>query len=375
MTSTFADKSGRGLFFAALNKAAAVKGYKFAQSDLELGPVADSTNPARESEVAYSAQPDSRFEGSAIAFYNRIDLTELFLNGGIEVVQVADVGFTSVGEVVDALNVRYSLQFGAEDIEGLDGAVVDNVVVLRATPTSYGFKGQVSVQLVEGKTPLSEVIVDPVLGDLTLPVDLPSYLTEPMIIVGEVALKGKKENGTLLNGSSNPAGQLTTASNGELELALGARIWKSANLIEPVDGKYTISIADNQDWNWPICIALLQEERAITDLYDVTLKVKVAESGVELPFTLHRDEEGVFHFINEEHDLDIKDNASTPAGDVTQNIQRHTFYRDQLQYQTANGLGAALGDFTISLEAERREGLVEKLVCSIDVTVTASPAV
>ncbi len=375
MTSTFADKTGRGLLFAALNKAAAAQGYEFAESDLVFGPVAESTNPARESEVAYSAHPDSPdFEGSAVAFYNRLDLTALFAAAGIEVVQVA-AGAATVGEVVQRVNARYSLQFGADDIQNLDAAVEGSSVVLQATATSYGFKGQVSVELVEGKTPLAEVIVDPLLDDLALPVAVPAYLTAPVIIVGEVAPKGKKENGTLLNGSGNPAGALTTANNGEIELALGARIWKSGNLIEPVDGHYDLAIRADQDWNWPVCIALLQEERAITDLYDVTLTVKVAENGAELPFTLHRDEAGVFHFINEEHSLDIADNASTAAGDVTQNIQRLSFYSEELQNPTANALGAPLGDFTLSLTAVRREGLVEALVCSIDVTVAESPAV
>ena len=48
MSNTFADKSGRGLLLAALNKAAAEKGVTFKPTDLLFGSVEESTNPARE---------------------------------------------------------------------------------------------------------------------------------------------------------------------------------------------------------------------------------------------------------------------------------------------------------------------------------------
>lgn len=375
MSSTFADKSGRGLLLAALNKAAAEKGFSFAPSDLTFGAVAESTNELRESQVVYTATPDSGFEGEAIAFYNRLDLSDLFTNAGIEVVQVP-AGATTVEEVVGRLNHRYGLGFTAEDIVFGETVAEDaGSIVLTAAEGSLGFKGQLTVELVVGKFPLAEVVVDPVLDDMNLNAELPAYLIDPVIVMGEITPKGRKPDGTMLNGSGNPVGQMTVAANGELELAVSARVWKSGELPVAQDGHYDVVIKDNGDWNFPFSIALLEEARPVTDLYDVTLKIQAVESGNELVFTLHRDEAGVFHFINEAHELDINDSATTPAGDVVQNIQRATFYKAQLGELTTNALGAPIGDFIISLYAARREGLVEAVQAEITVNVSVEAPV
>lgn len=375
MTSTFADKSGRGVLFAALQKAAVANGYELAPSDIVIGGVEESTNPARESQVGYQATPDSQYEGDAVAYYNRLDLQALFVSAGVDTVQIPADGVESLEQVVSVLNQRYSTGFTAEDIATGGAFEVDGgFVQLQAQASSLGFKGALSVQLVEGvdpKIPLAEVIVDPVLGDLTYPVDVPVYLTEPVIVEGTISEKGQKENGTMLNGTANPSTDFTMVNNGEIELGLAARVWKSAITVPPVNNHYTLSIADEGgDWNWPIHISLLQEERPITDLYDVTLSAMSIESEQVLEFQLIRTEDGVLHFINEPNQLDIEDNVTTPAGDVTQNIQRVTFYKDYMGEMTQNATGAPVGEFIIELNATRREGLVPTLKCSISVDVT-----
>lgn len=375
MSNTFADKSGRGLLLAALNKAAAEKGVTFKPTDLLFGSVEESTNPAREVQMTYTAAPDTQFEGEAVAFYNKIDLTALFENAAIEVVQIS-AGPTSIAEVVAAVNARYSLGFTSDDIvtEG-DFEAEASTVVLVAAEGSYGFKGQVIVEVVEGKLPLAEVIGDPVLGDLVTPVEIPAYLTAPVIIVGEITAKGRTAGNKMLVGTGNPVTEMTLASNGEIEVGLGARVWKGTTPPVSQDGHYDIAIKDNGDWNWPFSIALLQEERPISELYDVTLTVTSLESGISLPFYLNIDSDGVSHFVNTEHDFDIVDSSVTSGGSVVQNIQRVTFYKSVMGEMTTNAGGAPIGDFMVSLRAERREGLVEPVEVEISVNVTTMPQV
>lgn len=370
MTSTFVDKSGRGVLLAALNKAAAAQGYSFAPADLSFGPVEASTNPVRQHQVVYTAAAESRYEGSQTAYYDRLDLTQLFVNAGIVSVELTQ-GPVNTGEVVAALNARFGLGFTAEDIDfsvAVDPAATS--VILQAMEGSYGFQGQLEIQMVEGDVPLAEVIVDPVLDGPSYPEPVPVYITDPVITTGTLTLKGQKADGTMLNGSGNPSGEFTVATNGELELAVSARIWKSGDLPVPTEGHYAFEISDAGDWNWPFSVALLSESRPVTDLYDVTLAVTSVETGVVLPFVLVRDAEGGMHFINEQHGLDIVDSAVTESGDVVQNIQRTTFYKAQLGEMTTNTLGSPIGDFLISLNAVRREGLVQPLQVEISVSVT-----
>jgi len=370
MTSTFVDKSGRGVLLAALNKAAATKGFSFAPTDLNFGPVEASSNPARQNQVIYTATADSQYEGSQVAYYDRLDLTQLFVSAGIVNVELTQ-GASTTGDVVAALNARFGLGFTAEDIDfnvAVDPAATS--VILQALEGSYGFQGQLEIQLVEGSIPLAEVVVDPVLDGPEYPAPVPAYIIDPVIVTGELTLKGQKADGTMLNGSGNPSTEFTVANNGELELAVSARIWKSGVLPVPEAGHYSIEIAENGDWNWPFSVALLSESRPVTDLYDVVLSITSLETGVALPFQLVRDAEGKMHFINEQHGLDISDSAVTASGDVVQNIQRATFYKAQLGEMTTNTLGSPIGDFLISLNAVRREGLVQPLQVEISVSVS-----
>lgn len=374
MTSTFVDKSGRGILLTALNQAAAQQGYTFVKSDLDFGPVEASTNPAREAQIQYAATEASRFIGSQTAFYNRLDLTSLFANAGIDTVQIHKGPLTTEG-VVAKLNQRYGLGFTAEDIVFGEAIAEDATeVVLTAEAGSHGYVGTVVVELVEGKVPLAEVVLDPVLDGPVYPGAVPAYLIDPVIIEGTVTPKGQKENGTLLTGSGNRAEHMVIASNGEIELALAARIYRTGDLIIPEDGHYSVEIADDGDWTWPFSVAMLEEDRPATDLYDITLTATSIESQQSVEFKASRDVEGVYHFANEEFGLDIIDSDQTPSGSVVQNIQRMTFYKDFLGQMTENAGGAPIGEFIVSLQAVRRDGLAEvvKVEITVDATVTAA---
>lgn len=185
---SIADKSGRGVFLEAVNKAVRGQGFEFAAGELTFSPVAESTNPAKEAEVEVTianaegiiksvAGVDTRISGPQVVFFDRLDLGQMFLNVGIEVPSVPVGTYATAGDVVAALNTRYGLGFTADDID-FTAPVEDISVVLSALSTSYGFRGDVMVdiqQAGEPEAPLSDVVINPVLdgpdyGDVT-PVD------------------------------------------------------------------------------------------------------------------------------------------------------------------------------------------------------------
>lgn len=153
MPDVIAAKSGLDLLFKSLNRAAAVNGFSFAATDLDFSPVSVSDNPELEVQVTYTATADSMFEGSAVAQYNRLDLTQLF--AGVDAVVAA--GPTTAGELVAAINARYGLGFTEADIDFTAPiGAEDTSAVLVAQEGSYGFKGQLLVQLDQPKVQVSE---------------------------------------------------------------------------------------------------------------------------------------------------------------------------------------------------------------------------
>ena len=357
MPTPSVDKSGKGILIDAINRGIAQVDptLVLTANDIELGAVEVSSNEERESQVTFAAKAGTDFEGEATVFFDRRDLTELFASAGIDVVQVPE-GPTTTAEVVAALNLRYGAGFTADDIVMNTDAVIEgNEVTLSAEPTSHGFKGEVLV-LIEAGEPVEE--------------ELPVYIVAPVVVSGDIGVKGQKEDGTMLNGTGNPVGEMTVASNGEIELAVGARIRQSGDLPVAQAGHYDIEIQEGQDWNWPFSISLLEEARPITDLYSVVMSVQSMQTESILDFTLTRDEGGVYHFVNVDAGLDISDSASTPSGDTVQNIQRVTFYKAQLGDMTTTEGGAPIGDFMITLTATRNVGEVEPVVAQITVSVT-----
>lgn len=185
---SIADKTGRGVFLEAVNKAVRGQGFEFAAGELTFSPVAASTNPAKEAEVEVAVANaegiiksvngvDTRISGPQVVFFDRLDIGQMFLNVGIEVPVVPVGEYATTGDVVAALNARYGLEFTDEDIDS-SAAVEDVSVILTALSGSYGFRGELMVsiqQAGEPEAPLSDVVINPVLdgpdyGDVT-PVD------------------------------------------------------------------------------------------------------------------------------------------------------------------------------------------------------------
>lgn len=170
MSSTFADKSGRGLLLAAIN-AVAVEGFSFVPADIDFAAPEVVDHNGLATRVVFTATPESLFTGSKEIFFNRVDLEAMFTNAGIPTVEVnaSDVPGNTVAEVVAALNVRYGTEFDATDyVAELVEAGSDSVIV-RAAPGSFGFVGQLLVSLIAAETPVDAVIPNGELGDLPAP--------------------------------------------------------------------------------------------------------------------------------------------------------------------------------------------------------------
>lgn len=185
---SIADKTGRGVFLEAVNKAVRGQGFEFAAGELTFSPVTASTNPEREAEVEVAVANaegiiksvngvETRISGSQVVFFDRLDIGVMFLDVGIEVPSVPAGTYATTGDVVAALNARYDLGFTAEDID-FTAAVEDTMITLTALPGSYGFRGDLMVEIQqagEQEVPLADVVINPVLNgpdyDYVYPVD------------------------------------------------------------------------------------------------------------------------------------------------------------------------------------------------------------
>lgn len=190
-----------------------------------------------------------------------------------------------------------------------------------------------------------------------------SMLVDPVVTVNAVLnAVSVKPNGTLIHGSGNSAQQMIVANNGEIEIAGATRFYRAGEVIVP-DGTYQYSANVQsskdktvKDWTWVYSLALIntKNSKCITDLYDVTMTV-IGEELDTLSFHgEYRD--GVFHFVNEEHGLDISDNTTDSFGGLVQNIQRVTFYKELLKARIGVSSGAPIGSFDFEIRAERKVG-------------------
>ena len=170
--STFAAKSGRGLLLAAIN-AAALKGAVFVDQDLVLVAPVVVTGEAYDTSVTYSVP--TRFEGDHVGHYSRLDLEAVFTTAGITDVKVhaEAVPGISTTDVITALNARYGLQFDETDYVVEDFVSGSESVIVKAAPGSFGYTGQLLVELTVTLPALADE-VNPQLGNLTSPAPVDS---------------------------------------------------------------------------------------------------------------------------------------------------------------------------------------------------------
>lgn len=175
MSATFPSKSGPGLLLTAIN-AATADGVVLEFADISFSAPEPADQNGNTTTVTVTAEPDGKYSDSVAVFYNRVQMEDIFLGAGIEVIEVdiATLGGSSTSDVVASLNTRYGLEFAVEDIVDEAFDVGDGQVTIKAAPGSLGYTGQMMVNLVTAPLPLTDVIVSPELGDLEIPTPVPS---------------------------------------------------------------------------------------------------------------------------------------------------------------------------------------------------------
>lgn len=191
-----------------------------------------------------------------------------------------------------------------------------------------------------------------------------SFLTAPVVTVDTLPSEAARKPGmeVLKHSTGNPATDMVVATNGELELALALRYYRVKQTFGVSDGDshYNINLDESSfkpaDWSWVYSLVLVdvRNGNCITDLYDVRMEVKFL-AGNTLEF-IGKFDNGVFHFIEEANMLDIVDNTTDGTGSICQNIQRVTFYKEQLGVLEFGVDGAPIGDYSIKLTATRKRG-------------------
>lgn len=263
-----------------------------------------------------------------------------------------------VDKEVDQLG-PYEMVINAKDIEGN----VFRVLTLkgRTLKTNAGSYVPWSLDPDSDSSLLVETVTSPNFD--------PSYeIYDPVTTVGEPSRRFLKSNGTLITGSGNPSGEMIVVTNGEVEVAARAGYYRDVTLVAPVDNVYNITLKDDQDWNVPFNVGLINNvEKSIAEIYDVSLTLTMPN---DMKVELFLEEiEGALHLKNSDGSIDIIDSSHDEANSFVQNIQRLSFL---LTPETApeiefNGAGAPLGTYRFDLKATRKIGSYPEVKVSFTV--------
>lgn len=288
--------------------------------------------------------------------YDRFDLGRLFAEKNIV---LRDNSYTTVADLLEPLLGEVRLAFGEDDLtQATLPTTFPKRVVLHANPISLRFIGQFSIEIIEPITPDTSFLITPTITPNTTP--------------SNKALK-RDGSGTLHTGTGHSPAALFKATNNEIEVCGGARLYNIPMVFSSVDGEYRLNIADSADWTFLYSFALLDKRNAdrLTDLYDCSVKVTAPGGGV-LDFELKR-QYGKLALVDEDNELTIDDPAATNEDQTLyQDIQRVTYYKGKLGSLPVNAAGAPFGTYEIELRAVRKTGGQDPVVVTFDVVVTGT---
>lgn len=145
-------------------------------SDYDFSTPTPAT-PPEGSEASYNTtltvtnnNPAAPYIGSVDIFYNRLNLADLALLADI---YVHAENTTTTHGLLPSLNRRYGLNLKEEDIVNLDTIDLGNYreALLKATPSSLGWVGELKIGVVEGDLLLDDYLSQPQLGGLNYPTE------------------------------------------------------------------------------------------------------------------------------------------------------------------------------------------------------------
>lgn len=284
--------------------------------------------------------------------YNRLDLGRLFEGKNI---RIRDNDYENIFDLIAPIAEEVRVQFEQDDlVDGaLAGAYPRNVLI-KAAPESLRFVGQFSVEILEDEA------------------DDAGFLVAPTTVRGAPSQAALQADGTLVTGQGIPSGQFFVATNGEIEIAASAQIYRSpyAQAATVGQDEYQLNVSDQDDWTIPFSI-LLKDTRngqRITDVYDVNLRIE-APGGGELFFALTR-QYGRLSLVDEDNELKVEDQAAyNEAQTLFQSALRVFTYKGKLGQQDVNNVGSPYGTYIVTLTANRKVGSAADVVVTFDVIV------
>lgn len=367
---SYANKTAEQLLLERVNE---VNEGVFTLADLNFGnPI---VTDEFERNTKFLITPGPRFTPEPGVEYfvwvNRLDATELFSRYNVTELEVPNVATTV--EAARWIAQTYGLPIIDSDI--VDAPIADDQFVLEFSVTSKVIFGTLNCRRTAAPLFLGDLLTVTILQGFDYPDAIVDHLVLPVVAPNaQMGAHATKVDGTLQAGTGVPAQGMTVATNNELELAISASYWKGQPqaFIEPVDGVYSPVLTQTQEWNFIFSVAGFNIEDPITDLYDIVLYVKSIDSGDRIEFTLTREEDASYHWVNLDLGLDITD--SSVNGDVIQNIQRLSFYASQFANTTRNGgtPNAFLGTFELGLVGYRKNSLVPRVAAIASVVATAA---
>ena len=342
--------------------------FKYSLDTLTFGQPQPSEEEGYNTSILAQAISEAPFTGSHTYNYNRLDLgvngLDPALGTTLTVSEEDDEGAVQFKALAYFRLRQDSVTFGEYVPAGNEPGILE---IISVTDSLLYLPSSVVIELVkssEDPEDLADIADNTDLDgfDPESSVPTPEYVHDPIVEPAPVSSGETKPNGTLLNGTGNPATDMTVAYNGELSLATSGRLFQSQTTVAPVNNVYDLTLQDNQDWNFPISVALLNTDAGsvITDLYEVEFFIRNAQNNNEVRFKLVRTEGG-YNWYSQDRDLTITDNSVSEDQTVVQNIQRARFYAEQLGVTEFNGFGAAMGEYDLGFVAKRIDTYIDPI--------------
>ncbi|QVD49347.1 hypothetical protein LUCX_277 [Xanthomonas phage vB_XciM_LucasX] len=311
----------------------------FEASDVVIGAPSVSADEKYNTdiEVTHTVTPDDGQPTPVTVeyHYHRFDLARLFANRSIEIV---NNNYTTVADLLAPLATEARVVFESTDLvqANLPTGDYPRAVVLKANPMSLRFTGQFSIDLLEAKAVDDSFITEPVITPNATPSQI---LRSP-------------EHGTLL-ANNQSAEKLFVASNGEVELFVGARLGKVDYAVGSRNDEVVLDISDQGEWNIPFGAALLKKtnSKRLTDRYAVSLKITAAQGGGVINLALTR-KFGRLYLIDTANQIEQHHEEATNAD---QSLYTDVLYINHVKRKfgslTLNPAGSPYGDFQIEFKA------------------------
>lgn len=255
--------------------------------------------------------------------------------------------YTSVYEMLDAINERFGINVSEADLEdaviAADPTEFPVTVPMIVKPTSLVYRGATAIYLTDPNSGTG--IITPV--NTQVDVDLATEFTE---------------SGSMVHGTDNTISGFTVADNGEISVACSVALRGNTDPLEYVDGVATYTIADTDMWDLKFNFGLINTVNGddVGALYDIRL-FSPTHGPDDLDLRLYKTPDG-YKLSNVNNSIVIDDNTIAPDKSFIQNVISLSDYGNIVDTKSKNAAGAPLGTYEFTLTATRKQGGVPPVV-------------